>query len=112
LLVYLLRHAGKALTREDILSSVWGKETVVEGPTVDNFISNLRNRFEIRSVRGVGYRMDLPQGGHASQAQTSASRPGAPPTRGSRSCFRRRRARMSRVPTVAWGMPSFWEISR
>jgi DNA-binding response OmpR family regulator len=71
LLVYLLRHAGKALTRDDILCSVWGEETVVEGHTVDNFISNLRkklgwtgrSRFEIRSVRGVGYRMDLPQEG-------------------------------------------------
>ncbi|MDC0712552.1 response regulator transcription factor [Stigmatella sp. ncwal1] len=67
LLVYLLRHAGKALTRDQILSSVWGEEVVVDGHTVDNFVSNLRkklewtstSRFEIRSVRGVGYRMDL-----------------------------------------------------
>lgn len=67
LLVYLLRNAGKALTRDQILSSVWGEDTVVDGHTVDNFVSNLRkklewttaSRFEIRSVRGVGYRMDL-----------------------------------------------------
>jgi DNA-binding response OmpR family regulator len=67
LLVYLLRNAGKALTRDQILSSVWGEDTVVDAHTVDNFISNLRkklewnsgSRFEIRSVRGVGYRMDL-----------------------------------------------------
>jgi DNA-binding response OmpR family regulator len=67
LLVYLLRNAGKALTRDQILSSVWGEEVVVDGHTVDNFVSNLRkklewtrdSRFEIRSVRGVGYRMDL-----------------------------------------------------
>ncbi|WP_225411656.1 response regulator transcription factor [Stigmatella hybrida] len=67
LLVYLLRHAGTALTRDQILSSVWGTEVTVDGHTVDNFISNLRkklewtrhSRFELRSVRGVGYRMDL-----------------------------------------------------
>lgn len=67
LLVYLLRNAGKALTRDQILTSVWGEDTVVDGHTVDNFVSNLRkklewtaqSRFELRSVRGVGYRMDL-----------------------------------------------------
>jgi DNA-binding response OmpR family regulator len=67
LLVYLLRNAGKALTRDQILSSVWGEDVVVDAHTVDNFVSNLRkklewtssSRFEIRSVRGVGYRMDL-----------------------------------------------------
>jgi DNA-binding response OmpR family regulator len=67
LLVYLLRNAGKALTRDQILSSVWGEDTVVDAHTVDNFVSNLRkklewtsdSRFEIRSVRGVGYRLDL-----------------------------------------------------
>jgi DNA-binding response OmpR family regulator len=40
---------------------------VVDAHTVDNFVSNLRkklewnsaSRFEIRSVRGVGYRLDL-----------------------------------------------------
>jgi DNA-binding response OmpR family regulator len=67
LLVYLLRNAGKALTRDQILTSVWGEDVVVDGHTVDNFVSNLRKKlewtstsgFEIRSVRGVGYRMDL-----------------------------------------------------
>jgi DNA-binding response OmpR family regulator len=67
LLVYLLRNAGKALTRDQILASVWGEDVVVDAHTVDNFVSNLRkklewtsaSRFEIRSVRGVGYRMDL-----------------------------------------------------
>jgi DNA-binding response OmpR family regulator len=67
LLVYLLRNAGKALTRDSILSTVWGEDVVVDGHTVDNFISSLRkklewtseSRFEIRSVRGVGYRLDV-----------------------------------------------------
>lgn len=67
LLVYLLRNAGKALTRDQILTSVWGSDVVVDGHTVDNFVSSLRrklewtpdSRFELRSVRGVGYRLDL-----------------------------------------------------
>lgn len=67
LLVYLLRNAGKALTRDQILTAVWGEDTVVDAHTVDNFVSNLRkklewtsdSRFELRTVRGVGYRMDL-----------------------------------------------------
>jgi DNA-binding response OmpR family regulator len=67
LLVYLLRNAGKALTRDQLLTAVWGEDTVVDAHTVDNFVSNLRkklewtpdSRFELRTVRGVGYRMDL-----------------------------------------------------
>jgi DNA-binding response OmpR family regulator len=67
LLVFLLRNAGKALTRDQILTSVWGEDTVVDAHTVDNFVSNLRRKlewtsdsgFELRSVRGVGYRMEL-----------------------------------------------------
>jgi DNA-binding response OmpR family regulator len=65
--VYLLRNAGKALTRDQLLTAVWGEDTVVDAHTVDNFVSNLRkklewtpdSRFELRTVRGVGYRMDL-----------------------------------------------------
>ncbi len=67
LLVYLLRNAGKALTRDEILTAVWGEDVVVDAHTVDNFVSSLRkklgwtsgSRFELRTVRGVGYRMDL-----------------------------------------------------
>jgi DNA-binding response OmpR family regulator len=65
LLVYLLRHRDRALTRAELLDEVWGRDVVVDARTVDNFVSNLkkklrwdtRSTFEIRTIRGVGYRM-------------------------------------------------------
>ncbi len=67
LLVCLLDHVGEALTRETILDQVWGKGIVVEQRTVDNFISSLKRKlgwkdgcgFNIRAVRGIGYRFDV-----------------------------------------------------
>jgi DNA-binding response OmpR family regulator len=67
LLVCLVDHVGEALTREAILDRVWGKGIVVEQRTVDNFISSLKRKlgwsdgcgFNIRAVRGVGYRFEL-----------------------------------------------------
>lgn len=67
LLVCLVDHAGEALTREAILDQVWGKGIVVEQRTVDNFISSLKRKlgwrdgcgFNIRAVRGIGYRFEL-----------------------------------------------------
>jgi DNA-binding response OmpR family regulator len=67
LLACLLAQKGRALTRDEILDAVWGKEVVVDAHTVDNFVSSLKkklrwdrkSKFEIRTVRGVGYRMEL-----------------------------------------------------
>lgn len=67
LLVCLIDHVGEALTRETILDQVWGKGIVVEQRTVDNFISSLKRKlgwkdgcgFNIRAVRGIGYRFDV-----------------------------------------------------
>ncbi len=67
LLAYLLKHAGRALTRGDILDAVWGKDVVVDPRTVDNFVSNLKKKlgwtsasgFTIHTLRGVGYRLEL-----------------------------------------------------
>ncbi|MBI3182825.1 MAG: response regulator transcription factor [Myxococcales bacterium] len=67
LLHCLLRSRDRVLTRDEILDQVWGKEVVVDSHTVDNFVSSLkrklgwqpRSRFHIRTVRGVGYRLEL-----------------------------------------------------
>lgn len=67
LLIFLFRNAGRALPRDEILDRVWGTDVVVDAHTVDNFVSNLRkklgwsakSKWELRSVRGVGYRLDL-----------------------------------------------------
>ena len=65
LLAFLLRRRDTVLTREEILRQVWGKDVVVDDRTVDNFVSSLKKKlgrgsragFEIRTVRGVGYRL-------------------------------------------------------
>ena len=69
LLEFLMRHKGQAMSKTQIVDSVWdvnysGDETVVEV-----YISYLRKRIDtpfgcqsIQTVRGVGYRLD-PDGG-------------------------------------------------
>lgn len=67
LLVYLLKHRDRALTRGEILDAVWGRDIVVDPRTVDNFVSNLKKKlgwtsasgFTIHTLRGVGYRLEL-----------------------------------------------------
>jgi DNA-binding response OmpR family regulator len=67
LLVYLLRHHGHVLTREQILSSVWGYEHDPETNVVDVYIGYLRRKLggpgdpaPIFTMRSVGYRLGSP----------------------------------------------------
>jgi DNA-binding response OmpR family regulator len=64
LLVYLLRHYGEVLSREQILSSVWGYEHDPATNVVDVYIGYLRRKLgrpedpaPIFTVRAVGYRL-------------------------------------------------------
>jgi DNA-binding response OmpR family regulator len=64
LLVYLLRHHGQVLSREQILSSVWGYEHDPATNVVDVYIGYLRRKLRrpedpapIFTVRAVGYRL-------------------------------------------------------
>lgn len=67
LLVYFDGARGKALDRNTILDAVWGADVVVDGRTVDNFVSSLKKKlgwrkdspWRIRTVRGVGYRFEV-----------------------------------------------------
>lgn len=60
LLVYLITRPGRVITREQLLSEVWGYAGYVSHRTVDTHIAQVRaklgeqNSF-IRTVRGVGY---------------------------------------------------------
>ena len=64
LLVYLLRHRGTVLTRDQIFQHVWGSETAVDSRTVDVHIHWLRQKLKddpahpqlIQTVAGMGYR--------------------------------------------------------
>jgi DNA-binding response OmpR family regulator len=67
LLVYLLRHRGRVLSREQILSAVWGYEHDPATNIVDVYVGYLRRKLSrpdsvapIQTVRAVGYRF-----GHA-----------------------------------------------
>jgi len=64
LLVYLLRHHGQVLSREQILSSVWGYEHDPGTNVVDVYVGYLRRKLgrpddpvPIFTVRAVGYRL-------------------------------------------------------
>jgi two-component system, OmpR family, copper resistance phosphate regulon response regulator CusR len=64
LLVYLLRHAGQVVSREQILSSVWGYEHDPATNVVDVYVGYLRRKLgdaedpaPIFTVRAVGYRL-------------------------------------------------------
>ncbi|MBX6377642.1 MAG: response regulator transcription factor, partial [Clostridia bacterium] len=66
LLAFLVRHAGRALTREQLLDNVWGEDYFGDNRIVDVHIRHLREKLEddaarptiIRTVRGVGYRFE------------------------------------------------------
>jgi two-component system OmpR family response regulator len=67
LLVYLMRHAGRVISREQILSAVWGYQHDPATNVVDVYIGYLRRKLRrpespapIFTVRAVGYRL-----GHA-----------------------------------------------
>jgi DNA-binding response OmpR family regulator len=66
LLAHFLNHAGRALHRQQILDAVWGEDVIVDGRTVDNFVSILKKKlnwslddpWRITTIRGVGYRFE------------------------------------------------------
>ena len=61
ILTYLIKNKEIAISREQLLSSVWGYDFFGEDRTVDTHIKMLRNslgkyRDHIKTVRGIGYR--------------------------------------------------------
>jgi DNA-binding response OmpR family regulator len=64
LLAHLLRHRGRVLSREQLLSSVWGYQHDPMTNVVDVYVGYLRRKLgtherpaPIHTVRGVGYRL-------------------------------------------------------
>jgi two-component system OmpR family response regulator len=63
LLRFLMRNAGKAMSRGQILDHVWDYDFEGESTVVETFVSSLRKKLEsdgrslIHTVRGVGYRL-------------------------------------------------------
>lgn len=65
LLAYLMKNAGRVVSREDLLRDAWGWEYLTETKTVDTHIKRLRDKIEnsgnnagvIVTVRGCGYKL-------------------------------------------------------
>ena len=65
LLEAFLRNPGQTLSRELLLTKVWGMDSDVEDGNLDNYIHFLRRRLKnlnssvhLQTVRGVGYRLE------------------------------------------------------
>jgi two-component system alkaline phosphatase synthesis response regulator PhoP len=63
-LLALARHAGKVLSREQIIDQVWGSDFFGNDRVVDVYVGQVRRKLEaatgqglIRTVRGVGYQL-------------------------------------------------------
>ena len=62
-LKYLMAHAGQAVSREELLNSVWGFETVIETRATDDTVRRLRQKLgglgvNIAAVWGYGFRLE------------------------------------------------------
>ena len=64
LLEFLMRHRGEAVTKVEILNSVWDMNFRGDENLVEVYISYLRRRIDapfgcqaIQTIRGVGYRL-------------------------------------------------------
>ena len=65
-LKFFVEKAGRALTRDQILDGVWGRDLIVTQRSVDRCVTTLRNKIEpnpqrptiIQTIRDVGYRFE------------------------------------------------------
>ncbi len=61
LLAYLVRHAGRVISRDEILEKVWGEGRSTDSNVIEVFVCHLRNKIGdrentvIQTIRGVGY---------------------------------------------------------
>jgi two-component system OmpR family response regulator len=66
LLLFLVKNAGKVLTRWQILDHVWDYNFEGEPTIVESYVSQLRKKIDttpptiIRTIRSVGYRIEQP----------------------------------------------------
>jgi DNA-binding response OmpR family regulator len=69
LLMHFMRHPGRVLPRREIMKAVWETDYVGDTATLNVHVRWLRTKIEddpsapryLRTVRGVGYRFDVPQ---------------------------------------------------
>lgn len=66
LIEYLVKNADNIVSREQILSRVWGADVFVEEGSVDTYVCFVRRRLRavssrvaIKNIHGIGYRMEM-----------------------------------------------------
>ena len=64
MLKYFMENVNVALSRNQIIDKVWGKDYFIEENTVDVYVNYLRSKIDqhlkseyIRTIRGIGYMM-------------------------------------------------------
>ena len=70
LLEYLARHPGRVFSRDHLLDAVWGNARFVTPRSVDVYVRRIREKIEsdpenpqyLKTVRGAGYRFEMPKG--------------------------------------------------
>ena len=66
LLAYFVNNGGRALSRDTIMTNVWGYDVMVTPRSIDRFVNALRNKIEpdpanphhIKTVREFGYKFE------------------------------------------------------
>ncbi len=69
LLEFFVKKTGRALTRDEILNSVWGYDCIVTPRSIDRFVTTLREKIEpdphspifIHTIRQIGYKFEPPE---------------------------------------------------
>jgi DNA-binding response OmpR family regulator len=84
LMDYLARNRSRVFTRDQLLDAVWGEMQFVTPRSVDACVRRIREKIEpdstrptyLKTIRGVGYRLDSVSAGHATLGGiAAASRP-------------------------------------
>lgn len=81
-LVYLARHAGRVVTRADLLAHVWDDTRASYSNIIDVYASRVRRKIDegeevplFRTLRGIGYLLEAPEPARtASRVGTRATR--------------------------------------
>ncbi len=83
LLATLMRHPGRAMSRQQLLDHAWDSEYEARSNVVDVYIGYLRDKIDrsferrnIETVRGVGYRLVARTDDASTESQISGSRAG------------------------------------
>ena len=69
LLAYLIEHRGKAVSREELLNTIWGYDNAVESRATDDTVKRLRKKLDganskvsVDTVWGFGFKLGTKEG--------------------------------------------------